>query len=106
SFGMFAAGWLGDWAFRRQVRGRMTVAWIGMATVIPFLLVALAAPRGDVTSCVFRLLPSCVLMSSYYGTVYATIQDDIDPSMRGTAMSIYFCAMYCLGGVLGPVAIG
>jgi MFS family permease len=26
--------------------------------------------------------------------------------MRGTAMAIYFCAMYCLGAVLGPVATG
>ena len=26
--------------------------------------------------------------------------------MRGTAMAIYFCAMYCLGAVLGPVGTG
>jgi MFS family permease len=106
AFGMFAAGWLGDWAFRRNPRGRMNVAWIGMAMVIPFLLVALAAPRGDVTFCVIGLLPACVLMYSYYGTVYATIQDVVGPAMRGTAMAIYFFAMYLLGGVLGPVGIG
>src|SRR5262249_59404679 len=48
----------------------------------------------------------CLLLYSYYGTVYATVQDLIEPSMRGTAMAIYFCAMYCLGAVLGPVATG
>jgi len=64
------------------------------------------APRGDVTLCVLGLLPGCLLLYSYYGTVYATVQDIIEPSMRGTAMAIYFCAMYCLGAVLGPVATG
>jgi MFS family permease len=59
-----------------------------------------------VALCVLGLLPACLLMYSYYGTVYATIQDLIEPSMRGTAMAIYFCAMYCLGAVLGPVATG
>jgi MFS family permease len=47
-----------------------------------------------------------MLLYVYYGTVYATIQDIIEPSLRGTAMAIYFCAMYLLGAVLGPVATG
>src|SRR6185436_2212816 len=63
-------------------------------------------PRGDVALCVLGLLPGCLLMYSYYGTVYATIQDIVEPSMRGTAMAVYFCAMYCLGAVRGPVATG
>lgn len=106
ALGIFAAGWLGDWAFRRHVRGRLTVAWLGLAASVPCLLLALSAPRGDVALCVLGLLPGCLLMYSYYGTVYATIQDIVEPSMRGTAMAIYFCAMYCLGAVLGPVATG
>lgn len=106
ALGIFAAGWLGDRAFRRSVRGRLNVAWLGMAAAIPCLLLALAVPRGEVALCVLGLLPACLLMYSYYGTVYATIQDLIEPSMRGTAMALYFCAMYCLGAVLGPVATG
>ena len=106
ALGIFAAGWLGDRAYRRHVGGRLTVAWLGMAASIPCLLLALAAPRGEVTLCVLGLLPACLLLYSYYGTVYATIQDLIEPSMRGTAMAIYFFAMYCLGAVLGPVATG
>ena len=47
-----------------------------------------------------------MLLYFYYGTVYATIQDIIEPSLRGMAMAIYFCAMYFLGAVLGPVATG
>jgi MFS family permease len=106
ALGIFAAGWLGDWAFRHRVSGRLHVAWVGLAAAIPCLLLALEAPRGAVWPCVAGLLPGCLLLYAYYGTVYATIQDVVEPSMRGTAMAIYFCAMYCLGAVLGPVATG
>ena len=106
ALGIYAGGWLGDRAYRKSPSGRLTVAWLGMAASVPCLLLALAAPRGDLTLCVLGLLPGCLLMYSYYGTVYATIQDVVEPSMRGTAMAIYFCAMYCLGAVLGPVATG
>jgi len=106
ALGIFAAGWLGDLAFRRSVSGRLDVAWVGLAAAIPCLLLALGAPPGAVWRCVAGLLPGCLLLYAYYGTVYATIQDIVEPSMRGTAMAIYFCAMYCLGAVLGPVGTG
>jgi MFS family permease len=106
ALGIFAAGWLGDRAFRRSVAGRLHVAWIGLAAALPCLLLALAAPPGDIWRCAVWLLPACLLLYAYYGTVYATIQDIIEPSLRGMAMAIYFCAMYFLGAVLGPVGTG
>jgi MFS family permease len=106
ALGIFAAGWLGDRAFRRCVSGRLHVAWVGLAAAIPCLLLALAAPPGRVWLCAVWLLPACMLLYAYYGTVYATIQDIIEPSLRGMAMAIYFCAMYFLGALLGPVATG
>jgi MFS family permease len=106
ALGIFGAGWLGDRAFRRGVSGRLHVAWIGLAAAIPCLLLALAAPPGELWLCALWLLPACMLLYAYYGTVYATLQDIIEPSLRGTAMAIYFCAMYLLGAVLGPVATG
>src|SRR5690606_22889930 len=48
----------------------------------------------------------CMLLYVYYSTVYSTIQDVIEPSLRGTAMALYFFAMYLLGGALGPMALG
>ena len=45
-------------------------------------------------------------MFVYYATVYAAIQDVIEPRLRGTAVAIYFCAMYVLGASLGPVGMG
>jgi len=106
ALGIFAAGWLADRAFRRGVRGRLYVACIGLGLAIPCLLLALAAPAGQLGLCAVCLLPACMLLYAYYGTVYATIQDITEPSLRGTAMAIYFCAMYLLGAVLGPVGTG
>jgi MFS family permease len=104
--GLFAAGWLGDRAFRKGPGGRLHVAWIGLALAVPCLLLGLAAPPGRLWVCVAGLLPGCLLLYAYYGTVYATIQDIVEPASRGMAMAIYFCAMYLLGGVLGPVGTG
>jgi MFS family permease len=106
ALGIFGAGWLADRTFRRGVRGRLYVACIGLAAAIPCLLLALAVPAGQLALCALWLLPACMLLYTYYGAVYATIQDITEPSLRGTAMSIYFCAMYLLGAVLGPVATG
>jgi MFS family permease len=46
------------------------------------------------------------LMYFYYAIVYSTIQDITPPDLRGTAMSVYFLAMYLLGGALGPYVVG
>ena len=45
-------------------------------------------------------------MFVYYSTVYSTIQDVIEPSLRGTAMALYFFAMYVFGASFGPVLTG
>jgi MFS family permease len=49
---------------------------------------------------------ACAAMYVYYSTVYSTIQDVIEPSLRGTAMALYFFAMYVLGAALGPLGMG
>ena len=45
-------------------------------------------------------------MYFYYSTVYSTIQDVTEPASRGTAMAVYFFAMYVLGGSIGPYVTG
>ena len=45
-------------------------------------------------------------MYVYYSSVYAAIQDVVEPKLRGTAMALYFFAMYVLGGSLGPLGTG
>jgi MFS family permease len=82
------------------------VAWIGVAAATPCLLLGLAAPMGQIGLCAAWLVPAGLLLYSYYSPVYATIQDIVEPPLRGRAMAIYFCAMYFLGAVLGPVGTG
>jgi MFS family permease len=45
-------------------------------------------------------------MYAYYSTVYSTIQDVVEPALRGTGMALYFCAMYVCGASLGPLGTG
>jgi MFS family permease len=45
-------------------------------------------------------------MYFYYSIVYSTISDVTEPALRGTAMAVYFLAMYLLGASLGPWIIG
>jgi MFS family permease len=46
------------------------------------------------------------MMHAYYPTVYAAIQDVVEPRLRGTAVALYFFAMYVPGASLGPVVTG
>jgi MFS family permease len=104
--GMFLAGWLGDLAFRRRVSGRLEVSCCAIALAVPFVLLGLAVPAGQPWPFAFWMVLTYAMMSAYYGTVYASIQDIIEPSLRGMAMAVYFFAMYALGAVLGPVGTG
>ena len=61
---------------------------------------------GRVTAFVALLGTGCMIAFAYYASVYATIQEIVPPSLRGTAMALYFLAMYLLGGSFGPVLTG
>jgi MFS family permease len=104
--GMVLAGTLGDIMFRRRVSGRLEVAALGLSLAVPLLLAALQVSPGHPWLFAAWLFPGWLLLYSYYGTVYASIQDIIAPELRGTAMAMYFFAMYLLGAVLGPVGTG
>src|ERR687892_463020 len=61
---------------------------------------------GDVLGFALLMGTGCGVMYAYYATVYSTLHDVVEPSLRGTAMALYFCAMYVLGASLGPVGTG
>ena len=46
------------------------------------------------------------LLQTYYGLVYAAMQDIVAPALRGAAMGVYFMAMYLCGASFGPLATG
>lgn len=104
--GLLAGGFLADSMSRRRKDGRLLVGTFAIVISIPLLLLALGRPPRDITGFVLLASLGCMSMYVYYSSVYATIHDIIKPSLRGTAMAIYFFAMYVLGASLGPLGTG
>src|SRR5206468_7135352 len=90
----------------RRVDGRLIVGCGSIVICAPFMYLGLMRPRGDVLGFALLMGTGVGVMFAYYSTVYSTIHDVVEPSLRGTAMALYFCAMYLLGASLGPVGTG
>ena len=84
----------------------MLVAAVALAISVPLLFFAFGRPAGDVLGFSALFFGGCGMMYTYYSTVYSTVQDVIEPSLRGTAMALYFAAMYAFGGMFGPPVFG
>jgi predicted MFS family arabinose efflux permease len=97
--GMLAGGWLGDRIAKRRVSGRMELAALAMLLATPGFWLALQQPEGAYWRFAACLLPACMCLYFYYSTVYATIQDIVVPTMRGTAMAVYFFVFYMVAAV-------
>jgi predicted MFS family arabinose efflux permease len=106
TIGLAGGGLLADRLYRRRVDGRLIVGTAAIAICAPLMFLALGRASGDVWAFALLMGTACGVMYAYYATVYATIHDVVEPSLRGTAMALYFCAMYLLGASLGPVGTG
>ncbi|MCY7377123.1 MAG: MFS transporter [Pyrinomonadaceae bacterium] len=104
--GLLIGGFIGDAVMKKRTNGRMLVGATAILFSIPLLYFALGQPRGAMTAFLILMGAGCALMYFYYSTVYSTIQDIVEPGLRGTAMAVYFFAMYVLGASLGPYATG
>jgi predicted MFS family arabinose efflux permease len=104
--GIMLGGWAGDRLASRGSGGRLMASAAALAVSVPLLALFLAQPRGASAAALGYVCPALLLLYFYYAPAYATIQDVVEPSRRGTAMALYFCAMYVLGASLGPVGIG
>jgi MFS family permease len=104
--GLLLGGLAADAAYRRRVDGRLLVGGTAIAIAAPLMFLALGRGGGDVLGFSALMGAGCGVMYAYYSCVYSTIQDIIEPSLRGTAMALYFCAMYVLGASFGPLATG
>ncbi|HVS32702.1 MAG TPA: MFS transporter [Thermoanaerobaculia bacterium] len=104
--GLLIGGALADrWAMKRR-DGRLLVAAFASALSVPLMWLALLRPARDTALFVTFGALACMTMYVYYASVYATLQDVVKPSLRGTAMAVYFFAMYVLGASFGPLATG
>jgi predicted MFS family arabinose efflux permease len=104
--GLTGGGWLADRLYAKRVDGRMIVGTVAIAICAPLMFLGLSRPAGDVVGFTMLMGLGTGVMFAYYSTVYSTIHDVVEPSLRGTAMALYFFAMYVLGASLGPVGTG
>src|SRR5215467_2955799 len=104
--GLLIGGLVGDAIMKRRVNGRLLVGAIAVAASVPFMFLGLSSGKGQLLEFTIFIGLGIGTMYAYYSTVYSTIQDVIEPSLRGTAMSLYFFAMYVLGASFGPVGTG
>jgi MFS family permease len=104
--GLIGGGIAADALYKRRTDGRLVIATIAISICAPLMFLSLMRPAGDVLGFALLMGTGVGVMYAYYSTVYATIQDVVEPALRGTAMSLYFCAMYLAGASLGPVGTG
>jgi MFS family permease len=103
--GILLGGWACDRLARRRISGRLELSALSMVVCVPCFFIALQRPPGDIVGYTLWLLPGYTMLYIYYAGVYATIQDIVEPALRGTAMAMYFFAMY-LVAAFGPVITG
>ncbi|MFL6335902.1 MAG: spinster family MFS transporter [Pyrinomonadaceae bacterium] len=104
--GLILGGMAADAAAARRADGRLLVGALSILCSAPLLFLALGRAGGDVLGFMVLMGAGCALMYAYYSCVYSTIQDVMEPALRGTAMALYFFAMYVLGASLGPYGTG
>jgi hypothetical protein len=94
TIGIFLGGWMADRAAITRVQGRLQVAAVVFAVAAPFGWLALGQGRGEVIGFALLLTLVATCFYCYYPSVYATIQDVIEPRTRGIAMAVYFFVFY------------
>ena len=104
--GLIFGGIIGDWAKRKRADGALLIATFAILLSIPFYFFSIGIASGEYITFAALIGTSVALMYFYYSIVYATIADVTEPASRGTAMAVYFLAMYLLGASLGPCIIG
>jgi MFS family permease len=104
--GLLLGGILGDAIMKRRRDGRLLVGAVAILVSVPLNYWALGREQGDALGFAILMGLGVAVMYAYYSTVYSTIQDVTEPSLRGTAMALYFFAMYVLGASLGPIGTG
>jgi MFS family permease len=104
--GLLFGGMVADVLTKRWSGGRMLLSAGMFLFAVPMTYLALNAAPGNKMGYAIPLSLGVAAMYVYYSTTYSTIQDLVEPSLRGTAMAAYFCAMYLLGASLGPVLMG
>jgi MFS family permease len=104
--GAVAAGIFGDRAAGNRGQRRMRLASGAALAAAPLAFAAIRQPAGGIAFAIPLIMAAYGLLQTYYGLVYAALQDVAPPGLRGAAMGAYFMAMYLCGASFGPLATG
>ena len=104
--GLLLGGWAADRIAAVRSNGRLLLCSASLFFAAIFIFLAVNVPQGRLLLFGTFMGLGCLLSYPYYSCVYSTIHDIVPPSLRGTAMALYFFAMYLLGGSFGPVLTG
>jgi len=103
--GYFVGGALGDWLFKRTLKGRIIVSSVGVLLGAIFLFFALNTPIDARTSFFIFMILTAIFMPFSSPNVISTVQDITAPEVRSTALSIeYFIENS--GAALAPLLAG
>ena len=102
--GGLIAGRIGDRVIRTRANGRLLTAGAIAALGAPIFYLGIGA--GEAFTAIALVTIAYGTLNAYYGLVYSAIQDIVAPPMRGTAMAVYFMAMYMCGASFGPLLTG
>lgn len=103
--GMLGGFWI-DHLVRGRVGGRLVAAAVATMAAAPAAYFGIHQGLGALNAAVVLLTVAYGLLNMYYGLVYASIQDIVPPTLRGTAMAVYFMFMYLGGASFGPLFTG
>ena len=99
--GALAAAAVGD-----RVRNRLRLcALISLVSSAP-LFAAFQVPAGSGGPAVVFAMIGYGLLQMYYGLVYSSLQDLVEPALRATAMAVYLLVTYLGGASWGPMVMG
>ena len=103
--GYFVGGALGDWLFKRTLKGRIIVSSVGVLLGAIFLFFALNTPIDARASFFIFMILTAIFMPFSSPNVISTVQDITAPEVRSTALSIeYFIENS--GAALAPLLAG
>jgi MFS family permease len=105
-FGGLLGGHLGDRVASDARNSRLWMAAIIAILGAPIMLYGITRPAGFAPAALVAIAIGYGAFNTYYGPVYASIQDIVAPNQRGLTMSVYFMAMYLCGASLGPLLTG
>jgi MFS family permease len=103
--GNVVGGWLGDWFHRHAVGGRLIFLACGQLVLSPVALTFRLLPADSIWFGV-TCFAGAVVMTFFYGSLFATVQDLVPVSVRSTIIAVLIFSVNLLGVAPGSFVAG